>query len=77
MKFISKIQYKKFEDDPKEQKFQGFEEDPTQEDNIKAYEREMDLAKGLNKLLDKRLTVSGKLTQYLLILDFSIIKILM
>jgi hypothetical protein len=63
MKFISKIQYKKFEDDPKEQKFQGFEEDPTQEDNIKAYEREMDLAKGLNKLLDKRLTVSGKLTQ--------------
>jgi len=59
MKLISKIQYKKQDEKPK---FEGFDEDPNV-DNIKAYERELDLSKGLNKLLDQRLTKTGKLTK--------------
>ena len=62
MKLISKIQYRKFDDDDEsKKKFEGFAADETE--NIKRYERQVDLASQLNKLLDVRLTKSGKLTK--------------
>ena len=62
MKLISKIQYRKFDDDDEsKKKFEGFAAD--ENENIKRYERQVDLAKQLNQLLDVRLTKSGKLTK--------------
>ena len=59
MKLISKIQYRKFDDDDEsKKKFEGFAADETE--NIKRYERQVDLASQLNKLLDVRLTKSGR-----------------
>ena len=53
MKLISKIQYRKFDDDDEsKKKFEGFAADETE--NIKRYERQVDLASQLTKLLDVR-----------------------